>query len=241
MRYFFLVVIFFSIGLPVYAQTEIVDVDTGTVLCEINDLNFGHAKQTFRNSDWNYQLGKVSLLLKRSGIGSFVNDATLFVTNVGETIIYGQRTLETDDLTTDYEWYEFDFSDDQIHLVHDVVYELFFSLDGVEFVRRINWQYTVFTDPYENGHATCQLTGFEGAGDFNTLITAFAIRPDWYFELGINSAMASTTCNFVTINNTTTAECSDPLVTNSTQDVFSGLVLLFITFFGVLYYFKERR
>jgi len=70
---------------------------------------------------------------------------------------------------------------------------------------------------------------------------ASPFRPDWLQAL-IPNAWAST-CEFVTNGATTTAECTDPIIQNPTQDIAVGIVLMFVVSFVTVIslYRKPRR
>jgi len=57
----------------------------------------------------------------------------------------------------------------------------------------------------------------------------------WFLAPFVLGAFASTTCEFVTNGATTTATCADGVITNPTQDVFSGFLLFFIVFGGMVF------
>lgn len=56
----------------------------------------------------------------------------------------------------------------------------------------------------------------------------------------IPTAYANTECEFISAGPTTTAECSDLILRNETQDIYNGLILFFVMFFGLIFYFSKR-
>lgn len=84
--------------------------------------------------------------------------------------------------------------------------------------------------------------GISSVGDINTSL--WGISQPTFNNFGlIATAHASTSCQFVISDNTTTAECSDPVVRTIDEGNYSfyGLVLFFIVFFGILFYHKTER
>lgn len=94
---------------------------------------------------------------------------------------------------------------------------------------------------------TNSIDNYTGFQPVTTLVDEFYIRaeiasttvfhPSWF----INTVSASTTCEFVTLGVTTTAECSDARINsdNSGLNVALGLIIFFITFFGLIFYFRK--
>jgi len=99
--------------------------------------------------------------------------------------------------------------------------------------------YATYDDLYEVGYQVgCS---DPDASDIGFKVHGYhkPIQP-FYLDPFLNTVYASTNCNFVTTGSTTTAECTDPVITNTTQDIATGLFLFFVTFFGLLFYFKPK-
>jgi len=98
------------------------------------------------------------------------------------------------------------------------------------------------TDSFPDDHAECThpTTIYDQAVfDMYFKLYGYINTPNPLWSLAFGYPAYAATCEFVTTAATTTASCSDPIITNTNQDIGLGLFMFFITFFGLLFYFKK--
>ncbi len=204
----------------------------GFGICPVKDLNLGNVQQLFTPTE-DFYLEKVILRMRRVGFGDMTASSTMYITDAGEQSIFGQLTIDSNAVPLVWTDYEFDFRDQNIYLELDFTYEIFYSPDATQTFAF--HQVRTTTNIYDGGGHSCTLTGYDGVNDLVFSVWGFPIEYEkmlWF----VPSVYATTSCEFVHDGNTTSAECSDSILINSTQDVANGLYLFFIIFFGILFY-----
>ncbi len=227
------------LALKVNAQVRIDEwqgIGFGVQQCQIKDLNFGHVKQTFIPTE-DYYLKNIVMELRSVKLAPFTASSTMYITDPGEVNIYGELQIDSNSIPSAYTFYDFDFEDQNIFLEQNKVYEIFFSMDSPGQPGSL-WTRS-FGNNYPLGGHTCALSGYSGTRDINFEAWGYPqVFTNW--NLSIPSAYASTTCTFVHDGVTTTGTCTDPIVDNPASNVWYGLVLFFMMFFGMIFYFKRK-
>jgi len=204
--------------------------------CTVTDLNFNYVAQDFFHTS-GFQLGTAKIYLRKRLTGSLTGNATLYITDPGRVIIYGELPFDMSVLTTTLTAYDFDFTNQNIHIDKNISYELFFAPDNILLTNAIIARYN--TNPFQDSVGTidCPFTGYTGPGDLKYQIYGYpdAFNLSWI----IPTALAATECTFVTNGATTTTECTDPTITNTTQDIATGIFIFCAFFFGILFYFRR--
>lgn len=105
------------------------------------------------------------------------------------------------------------------------------------------WRLDHVAGGYADGSAWQYSSGWSerGGGVQDYLFENYDVETTEENNVVLFPTVYASECTFVTDGSTTTADCDDPVITNSTQDVATGLLLFFVVFFGVLFYFKKER
>lgn len=135
-------------------------------------------------------------------------------------------------LTTSYQEQVFEVGNIYVDETDDIEFSIFVL--GSIAPDYISWKTQTSLNP-----ATSICRGFNLANsDMDIEVLGLSKKTFDKFSF-IATAHASTTCEFILSGATTTAECSNSQIDNPSFNVWSGLVIFFIMFFGLIFYFKK--
>jgi len=230
----FVLVSICMIGLRAFAseQTIIENTTSGITRCNISTPNaIGY--QIFNVAE-DFQLSQIRVRVARAGTQTVLYNIAIFNQNFTEE--YATQSFDPSGWASGAHNEYFNFDNELIPAGDG--HNLVIYPDDVN-VGVVQWFRSNSDEIAVNAECTALLTEYHGPGDYNFSILGHPIKfsDAWL----IPTTFAATDCTFEQIGATTTASCSDPIITNTTQNVATGLILFFITFFGVLFYFKKER
>lgn len=171
--------------------------------------------------------------IKKDGGTSY----SLYLNWWGDTV-----EIPASDVGTSYSWVEVDVPDREFEQgVNDGYW---FYITETSPSKKYSVQYGIGTT-YSDLNSEYERFNPNGSGNgwINAIFTGWKVTtnyPDWtWLKPLIPIALATTTCEFISSGNTTTAECSDPEVKIPLQNIALGLFLFGMVFFGLLFYFKK--
>jgi len=222
----------FMLNQEANAETIIDQTENFINKCGVRDLNFNFAEQIL-SFDATHELDYANVYPHVQNYNNEIAPLDIYFTE-GESNILAEFHIDMFDVPQNGTALPLDLSG--ITVDDSTYYKIYFF---TEYTVKQNW-YSVFWDDstYES-NLNCYLGGDPNdEGDIN--IQLFGIDQQqivwkpWFIE----TAFASN-CTYVTNGATTTAECTDPIIQNTTQDVATGLILFFTMFFGIIFYFRK--
>lgn len=232
----------FLFSLKLNAQVITAQQDNDTDDCPTTDQNHGYVTQGFSGYDKDYYLSSVTVHAKRNGPSNpLTGTTTVAIFGDYGYPFYGYKEFSNSILDTSYSRIELDFSDLDILIQNNENYDIVAFPDPALARDTVDFAYYKYDD-YDGGDMYCSGKPWEENMDIKFQIKGYPIdyiKAIW----GIPTVYASTTCDFVTDGATTTATCSDASFSaiNISANIYYGFVLFFITFFGLLFYFRGER
>jgi len=227
------------ISLPVKAEVIFNQDQYNVAYCPIHfdyDYAYEYIKDTVPER---FTISEIDLRLKavlNTTSFPFEGKWNIEIWDLDQQHMYAVKTFDPNVVTTSQATYTFPFNNEIIP--KDFLVKITTDTTEKNF---LHWhRKNTGADNYPNSEAYCSAFNATYSYDYYTVIRGEYVY--WQPWFGIPIAKAE--CQFVTTGATTTTNCdtatsSIQITDDPTRNIFFGLVLFFITFFGLIFYFKK--
>jgi len=230
------------------SSSLIVKQSSHNTTCRVTDGNNNFAYQTI-NFDGSYMLDEIRFMIgKRNTVA--MPDLDFYFTKNESTILHN---VLIDDSAISVTPSEYIVTFSPIEVDESDYYKLWWFVDGIALGNFYSLRYAN-SNVYTDGFGGCVSSGVDDSniGDYYFALYGeknIGFNFSWLLPL-VPHVLATTSCSFVTLGPTTTAQCSDPVLSSSStpfflynpsQVLFNGFLLFVIAFAGLFTLWRKFK